>query len=1107
MGLTRIAISRPVFMLMVISALVILGLVSFSRLNAELYPSINTPAVTVLTTYSGASPEDVERLITKPLEDAVAGLANIDSITSYSSEGRSQITIMFTDAANVDIAANDVERRVSAVRALLPPDADAPSVLKIDPTQLPVLYLGLSGDLPPDRLYEIAKDDLKPRLETRAGVASVDITGGLQREIQVQINPARLRAYNLTVDQLAAALARENQGIPGGTIDRGRQQLNLRLYGLFQSPAELRDLTVATTPAGPVRLGDVAEVVDTHKRVTSRTFVNGREAVGLTVTKQSGANELRTVDAVRAEITRLNKTLPAGVQLSVVSDVSRFTRNSLSGVQRSLFEAVFLTGLVLLVFLHTLRSTIIVLFAIPTSLISTFLAMYFLGFTLNIMTSMALVLVIGILVDDSIVVLENIFRHLELGETPWSAALKGRSEIGLAAIAITLSDVVVFTPVAFMSGMAGQWFRQFGLVIACATLLSLFVSFTLTPLLASRWLQTGHVQPGWGPWARFVAWFEASFERLRTVYTRWLERALRRRWLPPAIGAASLFMSFAMVPLGWVRFEFIPAGDNGYFNITLELPPGSSLNATEEALRAVEAKLAQVPEIEYYMSSSGVGGYQGGGGNAMGAEARNARFGRIVVVMYDKNHRHRTTAQVADQVAADVNDIPSATVRVSTQGGGGGAAEPVQVRVSGENPETLRALGQRVEGIVRNTPGARDVTNSGTEGNPETRLVPDRRRMADLGITAQQTAQALRTAVEGTVATKLRAVGRDEIDVRLIADAPTRADLRDLGTLPLLSSRDGVPTAVYLNQVTSSEQVAGPTTIDRRNRQRVVTIGAGLVGNTPLNDVTGPVQRAIREMETAGEIPTGYTIALGGQAEDQAEAFGNLFLALGLSLLLEYMLMSALYESMIMPFARMFALPVAIVGAFIALAISHNTLNMLSLIGMIVLMGLVGKNGVLIIDFTNTLRHRGLSRHDALMESCPTRLRPILMTTAALVFGMLPLAAQLEEGSDLYAGMATVIIGGMLSSTVLSLFVVPCMYTYFDDLEGLIRRVWRWRPSRDLLRLPGRLPRRLPVPLPLRRPGTGPAVSQVSAAAPPPAARPAPETATSPRLEEVGTRR
>jgi HAE1 family hydrophobic/amphiphilic exporter-1 len=1046
MNLTRLAIYRPVFITMVIGALVVLGLVSFTRLRAELYPNVNTPVVTVMTTYSGATPEDVERLVSKPIEDAVAGIANVDVINTSSSEGLSQVSIVFTDAANVDVAAVDVERRISAIRALLPDDADPPSVLKIDPSQQPVLYLALAGDLPPGELFDIAKNDVKPRLQTQNGVGSVDLRGGLEREIQVQINPARLRGFNLTVDQVAQALARENQGVPGGALDHGERKLNVRLYGLYQSAAELRDLTVASSASGVVRLGDVADVIDTYKKVTSRTYLNGKEAVSFTVTKQSGANEITTVDAVRAEIARLNRTLPSGAQVIVANDASRFTRNSLAGVQRTLIEAVLLTGLVLLVFLHTLRSTTIVLFAIPTSLISTFIVMYFLGFSLNIMSSMALVLVIGILVDDSIVVLENIFRYLELGETPWAAALKGRSEIGLAAIAVTLADVVVFLPVAFMSGTVGQFFRQFGLVIAAATLMSLFISFTLTPLLASRWLKSGGHGPGGGPWGAIVNWYETQFERLTHSYAQALDWVLRHRWLPPAIAFLSLLLAFSMLPLRMVRFEFIPQTDNGFFFVTVELPPGSSLAATDRVLRMVERRLAPIHEIDNYVSVSGVV-LSGGGTASASVTAANERFGRIGVTLVDRHHRERTQAEVIEHVTRDTQDIPGAIVRTRVYSGTS-TGEPVQVRLTGENRATLQELAARVEQIVRNTPGARDISKSSEDADPELRLVPDRRRLADAGLTTQQVALAVRTTLDGTVVTKLRPEGEDEIDVRLIADPATRADLKEVGSLPLTGVRDGVPSALYLSQVTDPRLVSGPTSSNRRNRERVITIGAGLEGTTPLNDVTQPIQRAISQMQAEGAVPPGYTIEMGGDAEEQRKSFSSLLMALGLSILLEYMLMAALYESMIMPFARMFALPVAIVGAFAALAISNNTLNMLSLIGLIMLMGLVGKNGVLLIDYTNRLRQEGLGRHEALLRSCPTRLRPILMTTAAMVFGMMPLAAKLEEGSEIYASMATVIVGGMLSSTVLSLLVVPCMYTYFDDLEALLGRIISWRPFR-----------------------------------------------------------
>jgi HAE1 family hydrophobic/amphiphilic exporter-1 len=1043
-GLTRVAVARPVFMLMVISAMVILGLVSYTRLNQELFPSINIPIVTVLTAYPGAGADDVERLVTRPVEDAVSGIANVDVVSSSSREGLSTVTITFTDAANLDTAATDVERRVGTIRGALPADAAASSVLKVDTAALPVLSLALTGEAPASRLYDIAANQVKPRLETRGGVASVGVAGGLQREVQVQVDPDRLRAFGLTLDQVAAALPRENQGVPGGSLEQGRAQTSLRLYGLVQSVEELRDLVVVGG-GRTVRLRDVADVVDGYKRVTSRTFLNGREAIGLTVTKQSSANELSTVDAVRAEIARLNRTLPSGAHIEVVTDTSTFTRRSLQGVQRSLAEAVLLTGLVLLLFLHTLRSTVVVLFAIPTSLITTFLVMNALGFSLNIMSSLALVLVIGVLVDDSIVVLENIARHVGLGEPPRSAALTGRAEIGLAAIAITLVDVVVFTPTAFLSGTVGSFFRQFGLVIASATLISLFISFTLTPLLASRWLRSGAPlrSPGRGPWSAFVRGFEAAFGAFLAGYGRALDWSLRHRWLPPLVAVAALVGSGALVPLGLVKAEFQPAQDNGLFTLQVELPPGSSLQATEDALRQVEQRLARVPEVRRYLSTSGVASA------GFTATGQNARFGQVLVTLTDRQERTRDVFQIAEQVRGDLAGIPRAAIRASANGGQGGQA--VQVRVTGDDPAVLRDLAGQVEATLRALPTARDVTNSATLGSPETRLVPDRARMADLGVSTQQAAIALRSAVEGTVVTQLRPQGQESVDVRLVADPATRASLDELGQLPLAGARDGAPLTVTLGQVTRAEQVSAPASIDRRNRQRLVTVGTSPVGNAALTDVTTPLQRALNELKARGAVPPGYDVALGGQAEQQATAFAGLLLALGLSVTLEYMLLAALYESMILPFATMFALPLAMVGALVGLAATRNTLNLLSMIGVIVLMGLVGKNGILLVDFANTLRERGLDREAALHEAGLTRLRPIVMTTLALVFGMAPLALQLEEGSELYAAMAVVIIGGMLSSTALSLLVVPCIYTYFDDLQGLIVRAWRWRPFRRSL--------------------------------------------------------
>jgi HAE1 family hydrophobic/amphiphilic exporter-1 len=1011
MGLTRVAIARPVFMLMVISAMVILGLVSFFRLNQELYPSINIPIVSVVTSYAGAGPEDVERLVTQPVEDTVSGIANVDVVSSTSREGLSQVTVTFTDAADLNSAAVDVERRVGAIRSALPADAQSPSVLKLDTAAIPVLSMALTGDAPAARLFQIATDEIKPRLETRNGVASVDVQGGLQREVQVRVDPARLKAYGLTLDQVNQALTRENQGVPGGTIEQGSSQTNLRLYGLFQSVDQLRDLVVAGGGRN-VRLRDVADVVDTYRRITTRSYLNGHEAIGI-----------------------------SAARVDVILDTSIFTRNSLRGVQRSLAEAVLLTGLVLLVFLHTLRSTVVVLFAIPTSLISTFLVMNALGFSLNIMSSLALVLVIGVLVDDSIVVLENITRHVERGEPSRSAALTGRSEIGLAAIAITLVDVVVFTPVAFLSGTVGSFFRQFGLVIAAATLLSLFISFTLTPLLASRWLRQD-LGAGRGPWAAFVRAFERAFLGLRIAYGGALAWSLGHRWVPLVVGTVMLAGSIALIPLGLVKAEFQPQADQGLFILEVELPPGSSLQATEDALRQVEKRLATVPEIKQYLSTSGAassGGFL--------STAQNARFGRIVVTLVDSKQRRRSVSQVVDQVSRETADIPRAVVRASVSGGGSGG-QAVQVRVTGEDPRVLAELSGRVEAIFKSIPSARDVTNSASLGSQETRLVPDRARMADFGITTQQVATALRAAVEGTIATQLRPQGEKGVDVRLITSPETRASLDDLAALPLSGTRDGQPVAVALGAVTSVDRVTAPASIDRRNRQRLVTVGSNVASGAALTDVSTPLTQALADLKASGAVPSGYDVLLGGQAEQQATAFSGLLVALFLSAILTYMLLAALYESMILPLATMFALPLAMIGALIALALTGNTLNLLSMIGVIVLMGLVGKNGILLVDYANTLRHKGVARREALLEAGATRLRPILMTTLALCFGMAPLALKLEEGSEIYGAMAVVIVGGMISSTVLSLLIVPCMYSYFDDLQTVIGRIVRWRPGR-----------------------------------------------------------
>lgn len=1023
MGLTRVAILRPLFMLMVILAIVVFGLVSYTRLGIDLFPAINFPVVSVVTTYSGASPDAVETLVTVPIEDALSGLSDVDYMVSTSGEGVSFVTIVFTDRANPDAVATDVERKISAMRSQLPSDADVPNVVTFDINALPVMNIAVSGAMAPEDLFRIVDETVVPRLSSVSGVASVSVVGGLKREIQVRIDQDKLRAHGLSVQQVNNALAQENVNVPGGTLTEQGRDFSVRLNALVPSPERLRNVVVATTPNGPIYLRDVAEVRDTHQERRQINRSNGKESIGLLITKQSTANTLTVADGVKKELTELEATLPAGMEIGVITDASVFTRDSLDSLQQNLVEAIVLTGLVLLAFLHTWRSTIIVLLAIPTSLIATFAVMYFLGFTLNMMSMMGLALVIGILVDDSIVVLENIFRHLELGETPFSAALKGRSEIGLAAIAITLVDVVVFTPVAFMSGITGQYFREFGLVVAAATLFSLFVSFTLTPMLASRWLRVSH--GGNSPLAVFGRYWEAGYDWLADRYRGLLAWSLRMRWLVVAIGVASFIGGIGLVALNLVSTEFLPTADQGEFTLFAEMPPGTALEETDAAIAKVESRLAEWPEVKSYFTSIGVGGQN---------RPDQPRYGRIIVKLVPSHERMRSADDLAAAARELAADVPGLKLHVELPSVAGPGGQPVTIFIHGDDQQQLSALATQVEQIVASVPGTRDVQNSGLEGQPEIVVRLDRDRAADLGITAGQAAALIRTAINGAVVTQFRPEVGDPVDVRVLAGEDDVARIDQLKNLPLATSRG---TTIALGQIATFEQVAGPSQISRRDRQRLITVSADLAGR-PLGDVTRDIQVKLDQLD----VPEGYEVSFGGATEAQQESFVQLFQALALSILLMYMLMVALYESLLYPFIIMLSLPLAVVGALGGLFLTDTTLSMVSMIGMIMLTGLVGKNAILLVDYTNTLRKRGLTRNAALLEAGPVRLRPILMTTSAMVIAMLPVALAHAEGSELRKPMAIVIIGGLLTSTLLTLVFIPAVYTIFDDVQTLIGRLF-----------------------------------------------------------------
>lgn len=1110
MWLTRLSIFRPVTITMVVLALVVLGLVSMSRVPVDLYPDIEFPWVTVVASYPGAGPQEIETLVTKPLEDAVSTISGVKNVTSTSEEGLSVVSIEFYLGTELDTATNDVREKVDAAGFELPRDMDPPVIQKFSLSAMPVISFALSSPRPPQELRRIADDVIKDRLGRLPGVGSVEISGGDVREILVAVDKAQLAAYGLSIDQVVRALTAENLNLPSGTVEEGRREYAVRAVGEFESVAEIREVQLPTQQGGTICLSDVATVSDTVAERRRYTRVDGRDSVAATVLKQSDANTVAVADAVRRELMALTGQtfdeqgrevkeaprrpglLPKDITARITLDQSTFIRDSLHDLRNHMIFGALLAVLVVFVFLHNLRGTIIVALAIPISIVATFTPMYFAGFSLNQMTMLALSLSVGILIDDSIVVIENIYRHLRMGEEPKEAAFKGRTEIGLAAITITLVDVVVFVPIAFMGGITGQFFRQFGITIAIATLFSLFVSFTITPMLSSRWYRKEDAVPGGegegektspkrGLGGALFGLFDRGYEGVERFYRRLLAWALQNRLVTVLCGLVALLAVVVVgagrgpqvVVLGTVVFltlvglfgggktgrramaatglvaagvlgllitgaiqanlgvEFFPRVDQGQISVSVELPAGSSLEATDGVVRQLEDFLldeGRFPDVEtvYATVGSGLGGGFGGGGGGTGAS-----YGGVRVVLIDKLERERSDLEVVEAIDRFAQTIPGAIVKTTAyQGMGGGGETPVSIELSGSNMDELIRVAEAIQARVAQVPGTVNTDITWRMGRPEVRADIDRYRAADRGVTTFQVANALRTSLEGDTSTKYRE-GSFQYDVRVRLQEVDRSNVQEVSDL-LVGYNAG---PVYLGDVAHVSLSSGPTKIDRKNRQRMVAVQADLEEGYGQWNVTREISRMIED------VPTGDVLVyFGGESEMLREGFTSTLLALGLSIVLIYILQAALFEGYLTPFIIMFALPMALVGALVAIVLTGKTLSIVTMIGIIMLMGLVGKNAILLVDYTNTLRKRGLEVREALLEAGPVRLRPILMTSLSLIFGLLPVAMATARGGEVRAPMAIAVIGGMTLSTVLSLLIIPVLYTVFDGLAASFNR-------------------------------------------------------------------
>ena len=1043
MTITEIAIRRPAFLTMIFVALAVLGVFGYSRMGVDLLPKMDWPIVSVVTVYPGAGPKEIESLISKPLEEAVSSVEKLDNVRSYSFEGYSLVLAQFKFSATVDEVTNEVQRRVEMVRSKLPEDAQAPRIAKSDMNAFPILRISLVGNMSPRELYQFTKDKIKPAFEQVEGVSTISIVGGQEREIRVEVDNDKLQSYGLSIMQVTQALKMENLDFPAGKVNEKINQYIVRLAGKFKTLDELSNVVVSSTPAGTIFLKDIAVIKDTYKENYTFSRLNNESSIALTVQKQSDANSVKTSERLRERMKQIEKENGGNIRFIIAQDITEFTKNSLSEVQRDLFLSIIMVAAVLFLFLHSFRNSLIVLLSIPTSLISTFFFMYLFGYTLNLLSLMALALVIGILVDDSIVVLENIHRHQEKGEDPVNAAIKGRNEIGFAAVAITLVDVVVFLPISLVGGMVGRIFSEFGITIVVSTLLSLFVSFTLTPMLASRWMRLiEHVRGSFV--GKIIDALETWQNRLGTRYRKALAWALDHRRTIVAVSAALLVLSLSLVPLGLIGTEFMTEADRGEFAVNLDMPLGTTIEKTNEAVRKVEQMIAAEPGVVRYLSTIGKQQTQW-------KNAEQSNVGQVQVKLVDRSKRKSSTKQVISDLQQKLAGVPGLKTNFSTMSLWGSAnAMPLQIEILGPDLNEVVKFSEKVSEIVASTKGTADAVSSWEEGKPEVQIEVSREKASRMGLTVAEIGLAVRTAVEGDVSTKYQD-GDTEFDTRVVLDKKSRVHAEDIGRIMLLNH---FGQTVQLSQVAAVKYGKGPSEIQRKDRMRLVTVATNLSGSVALGEVTAEVEAAVKNIG----VPPGITVFYGGDAENMRDMFSDMTIALSLAILFVYMIMVSLFESYVHPFTIMFSLPMALVGALAGLAMTGTTLSMLTMIGIVMLMGLVTKNAILLVDYTNTLRTRGLSVRDALLEAGETRLRPIVMTTSTMVFGMMPLALALGAGAEMRQGMAVVVIGGLLSSTLLTLVLVPVVYTYVEGarhkLPALFKRV-AWAAKLPLKAKPG----------------------------------------------------
>ena len=1140
MSIPRLSVTKPVLITMLVFSFVVLGIYSYLGLAVDLFPEIDIPYVTVRTVYPGAGPVEIENLVSRPIEEEVGAINGVKNINSNSFEGVSIILVEFQLETDIDVAAMDVKDKVSAIREKLPKDIFEPVTLKLEIGAMPVLNLAISSPRPLHEVYELADDVIKPELSKISGLASIDIIGGKEREILIGVQRERLQAYNLSIMDVVGSLIGENIELPSGHITESNREYPIRVSGEFATVEEIPEIQLFMQGEGrsPVRIKDIANVVDTFEEQREKVRLNHSNAVGMSLVKRPDANVVEVVEGIYRELEKIREIIPEDLEISVVQDRSGYIKSSISEVLTNMGIGILLTALVLFFFLHNWQATLIAALAMPSSIIATFLLIRFAGFTLNMMSLTGLAISVGILVTNSIVVIENIFRRKEAGEEASEAAEKGASEIAVAVAASTLTNIVVFTPIAFMSGIVGRFFLQFGLTVTFATIFSLFVSFTMVPMLASVLLKERAKNPnrlrlfvlvalgillsiviiasvqmaGWylisvnalakifiltilsigiilfllkklfkppleemaqfwwfrgftfifltivillcgflayqlltylfGMYAGslitalvvlllllnrkypvfqgFANYWEAMYKNVQAGYRNSLTAALDHKAILLFVVALVFFGS--MYCFQYVGSEFFTDADQGFLQVTMEMPAGSSISQTDKAFMMAEDIIMKEPNVKFVYTEVGRQG-----GSFFRGSGEGVQLGQMTVEMVDKQMRDISVEDFIKELRPKLSGIPAAIVHLmAISPGGGGNDADLMVEITGKELDELNRIADEIKVLASNTNGTTDIESSYRSGVPEIEIIPKRKKFADHGISAAQLATTLRTCIEGNTDSKFR-VGNKEYNIRIRFDDPYRNFAEQVQEIKFKSGNHYIP----ITELTEINRREGPIQIARKNKKRLVTVSANVV-----NRSAGEVVAEMRQKVSGISLDSGYEIYFGGQTEDMEESFAQLYQALLLAIVLTFMVLAAILGSFLHPITIMTTLPLAMIGVVMGLIISGKTLNIMSMMAIVMLVGIVVNNAILQIDYIQLLRKRGKSLKEAVIEGCTTRLRPIVMTNLATIFGMLPLALALGEGSEMRAPIAIVSIGGLITSTIFTLFVIPVLFSALESLKA-----------------------------------------------------------------------